>query len=60
MSDEETGRTVLERMAAAGIGEDRARTWIETGWVRTGERVITDPSEVVDKFVIAPGITSHI
>lgn len=51
--------TILELMTNAGISEDRARNWIVTGWVRTGDQVITDPDEVVEKYVLAPGVTQH-
>ena len=35
--------TVLERILATGISEERARQKIERGQVRVGEDVVTDP-----------------
>ena len=36
--------SLLERLCAAGISEDRALTTITQGRVRVGEDVITDPA----------------
>lgn len=46
--------TVLERMLAAKLGEDRAREYLRTQWVRCGEEIISDPAAVVPKYVIKP------
>ncbi|MCF7552584.1 hypothetical protein [Pseudonocardia sp. WMMC193] len=46
--------TVLERMLAAKLGEDRAHEYLRTQWVRCADEIITDPGAVVPRFVIKP------
>lgn len=43
MTDQEQP-TILERMLAAGISEDRARAHLEAGRVRLDGDVVTDPN----------------
>lgn len=40
-------RTLLERMLAAGLSEDRARAWIAAGVVRVGGVYTDDPDAAV-------------
>lgn len=43
-----------------GVSEDRGRDYLRTQWVRSGEKIITDPDAVVGKFVLKPPpITEH-
>lgn len=52
--------TLIDRMTSAGISDERARAYIQDGWVRSGETVLTDPeAEQEAYFVIAPGVTQH-
>jgi hypothetical protein len=52
--------TVLQRMLAAKISEDRALQHLRTDWVRSGGEVVTDPDAVVPRFVISPPpVTEH-
>ncbi|MCF7547341.1 hypothetical protein [Pseudonocardia sp. WMMC193] len=46
--------TVLERMLAAKISEERAREYLRNQWVRHGDEIITDPDAVLPKYVIKP------
>jgi hypothetical protein len=39
--------TLLERMVASGISEDRARAWIAAGSVKVAGRHTTDPATPV-------------
>jgi hypothetical protein len=57
---EDQPKTVIERMVSAGINRDRAAALIADGWVRTGDEVIRDPDAVVEKYVLAPGVTEHV
>lgn len=51
---------ILARMIATGISEDKARGYLRTQWVRSGEEIITDPEAVVVKYVLKPPpITEH-
>lgn len=36
--------TVLDRLLAAGISEDRARSWITGGGTRVDDHPVTDPA----------------
>ena len=57
----ETPPTLLQRMVAAKISEDRAREYLRTQWVSGDGEVITDPDAVVAKFVIKPPpVTEHV
>lgn len=38
-------QTLLQRMLAAGISEDNARSAIAGGQIRTGEDIIRDPDQ---------------
>lgn len=38
-----TSPTVLDRLVAAGISEDRARHWVTSGGVRVNGEPVTDP-----------------
>lgn len=39
-----TAATVLDRLRAAGIAEDRARRWVTSGGARLDGEVVTDPA----------------
>ena len=57
----ETPPTLLQRMVAAKISEDRAREYLRAQWVSSDGEVITDPDAVVAKFVIKPPpVTEHV
>ena len=50
----EAAVTVLERMLAARISEDRAHEYLRTQWIRYGDEIITDPDAVVPTYTIKP------
>lgn len=50
--------TILDRMTAAGIDEDRARAHLAAGTVRVAGHVVTDPEQACPTptaWVIGPG-----
>jgi len=53
-TDTAEAATVLQRMLAAKISEERARDYLRGQWVRSNEEIVTAPDTVVTKFVIKP------
>lgn len=52
MSEEQT---ILARMTAAGISKERAEEHLRSGFVRVGDKIVTDPAAVLTgKYVLIP------